>query len=350
MYTCLKDSNIIGIDEMTYIEDVSTFVEDILLGCEEAGTVLVDDKSSSDSALLESVGCEVVTVADLDCCGKVLDNSPVCDDYKDFDSTVSETDESFDYKVEHTGKDESCVIQHSDITDTIAPIEEETIPNQVVETVKEDIKEDQVPVVNNVAVIQSTSLKKEKQNKVGGLFSRLPLFRKKNTDVVEVKVNNSFVTSINNLTTDLTNIVTFKEWLLSEGYISAENLSRVEAEVYARKGRGLDVRFLKVARELSLINDDDCASILTKAYKREVNCYSNIDIDNTKRLTISSNFLRRDCFLISHDSVNRVLKIGHDIDSPCDLGQVETYFPGYKILCKEFVEGTTKRVVCDITD
>lgn len=346
MYTCLKDSNIIGTDEMTYIEDVSTFVEDILLGCEEAGTVLVEDKSSKDSVLLESVGCIVVTVADLDCCGKVLDSSTICDDCKDIDSVTEETEESSDCTVECTTEDETPVTQPEDIPHTTAPIEEEIVTNQIETTVKED----SVPVVNNVAVIQSATLKKEKQSKVGGLLSRLPLFKKKHVDVVEVKVNNSFATSINNLTTDLTNIVTFKEWLLSEGYISAENLSRVETEVYARKGRGLDVKFLKVARELSLISDDDCASILTKAYKREVSCYSKVDIGITKRLTNDSNFLRRDCFLISHDSDNRVLKIGHDIDSPCDLGQVETYFPGYKILCKEFVEGTTKRVVCDITD
>lgn len=346
MYTCLKDSNIMGTDEMTYIEDVSTFVEDILLGCEEAGTVLVDDKSSKDSILLESVGCVVVTVADLDCCGEVLDNSKVCDDYDDCDSIVASTEESSNCEIECVEEDTSPDMQNDNIPEDVTFTEENTITNQVETTVKEDT----VPVVNNVAVIQSTTLKKEKQNKVGGLFSRLPIFRKRNMDVVEVKVNNSFASSINNLTTDLTNITTFKEWILSEGYISAENLSRVETEVYARKGRGLDVKFLKVARELSLISDDDCASILTKAYKREVSCYSKVDICSTKRLTKDSNFLRRDCFLISHDSDNRVLKIGHDIDSPCDLGQVETYFPGYKILCKEFVEGTTKRVVCDITD
>lgn len=425
-------------NETELITDLNLFVEDILLGCAGVDTVLVKDKNSESSMLLSSIGCIVVTIADLDCHGEVVTieeseeitvlnveemteivNSvePVSKDEKEcvgVEEECATAEEEYEYPVDLdvveslNNKEESIKsidftsesYQSSVLNDTPDRVEEDTsevmevlseteqvsneIPEsaemlevavdetpQVTEVMEAEPKVDiieycdgstnEVPVEvvkaiedipldcnDDTLVVKTFEFNQPKKGKVKNLLSRLPFVKNKGDDLIRVEVNEKFATSVNKLKADLTNIKVFKEWLVASGYLTQQDLVNIEREITTYKGRGIDVKFLRVVREMNLMSDATCAEILTKSLKREVKCYADLDMRKIATLTALHNFLRRDCFLLNHVPGSMVVEVGHDIDSPCDIGEIEMYFPGHKILTREFVEGTTSRVVYDI--
>lgn len=204
------------------------------------------------------------------------------------------------------------------------------------------------PEIEQIEVIEKEEIEESEEELKKSWRFRLPsVFKKKNKKETAVEVNIMGDVSIDRslLTVDLSNGKQFREYLISNNYITEEQCDVIDEKMRKEKTLGKDPKIIETARREGILDEETSAKCLTYATRTEIVNPDSLDMEHLANINKGLIKSGQEFIYTDINNESMTVTIGADYSTEVGLYQVENQFVNYRVFTQRFVEGVTSEII-----